>query len=134
MRSGLLHSSGRSPEPRVIRLTSCTLQLCFYSSATATLSDNCHHYESIRRQSRGFSRVQSKAAPHSFRVCRVLLPLKRSLRFPVLKALPCFHFGNVCHMFLCVLPVRRLQAGRRCDSFAEPCIRHGAFLSNLRQG
>lgn len=58
MRSRLLHSSGRSLEPRAIRLTSFTLQLCFYS--TATLSDNWHHYESIQRQSRAFSRVRSK--------------------------------------------------------------------------
>lgn len=70
MRSRLLHRSGRSREPGAIRLTSFTLQLCFYCSGTATLPDNCHHYESIRRRSRGFSRVQLKATLHPFRFCR----------------------------------------------------------------
>lgn len=81
MRSGLLHSSGRSREPGAIRLTSSTLQLCFYCSGAATLSDNCHHYESIRRRSRGFSRVQLKATLHPFRLCRVAPPppLRRAM-------------------------------------------------------
>lgn len=120
MRSGLLHSSGRSREPGAIRLTSSTLQLCFYCSGTATLSDNCHHYESIRRRSRGFSRVQLKATLHPFRLGRVapLLPSAArrliiavwSGRREFLNTVPRFHFRNVCHLFLCVPPVRRLQA------------------------
>lgn len=124
MRSRLLHSSGRSPAPGAISLTSFTLQLCFYCSRTATLSDNCHHYESIRRRSRGFSRVQLKAALHPFRFCRAppLPPLccamfnHRSLERPS----RVFEHGSAFPFSKCVSLVSLCSSRASTSSAAPP--------------
>lgn len=79
---------------------SFTHQLCFYSSAIATLPVDCHRYESTRRQSQGFSRVRSRAALGPLRVRRVLLPLdlveissfESSSVFPFLKCVSLVSF------------------------------------------
>lgn len=83
------------------------------------------------------ARSSQRATLHSFRVRLVLLPPeRRGLRFPsLLKTLFRVSIFEMCvTCFFVFFPCVYFKRARRCVSFPQLGIRHGALLSNLRQG